>query len=111
MRAGEVGRGRRSPTHRDAGQAWLLLLFVIAVIALAIVGVAQLGAQLVHRSQARTAADAAALAGTTGGRLAAARIAASNGAVLVSFRATGDTVVVEVVVAGAHASAAASDGP
>lgn len=87
------------------------MLFVIAVISLAVVGVAQLGAQLVHRGQARTAADAAALAGTTGGRTAAARVAARNGAVLVSFRATGDLVVVEVVVSGAHASAAASDAP
>jgi hypothetical protein len=89
----------------------LLLLFVLAVISLAAVGLAQLGAQLVHRGQARAAADAAALAGTTGGRSAAARSAAANGAVLVSFRSTGDTVVVEVVVAGAHAFAAASDAP
>ena len=95
----------------DRGQAWMLLLFVVVAIVVAIVGLAELGADLVHRAQARTAADAAALAGTTGGRVAAARIAARNGAVLVSYRSVGEMVVVEVVVEGMRAAAAASDAP
>jgi hypothetical protein len=95
----------------DRGQAWMLLLFVVVAIVAATVGIAQLGAELVHRARARAAADAAALAGTTGGRVAAARIAQRNGAVLVSYRSVGELVVVEVVVEGARAAAAASDAP
>lgn len=95
----------------DRGQAWMLLLFVVVAIVVAVVGIAELGAELVHRAKARTAADAAALAGTTGGRVAAARMAARNGAVLVSYRSVGDMVVVEVVVDGSRAAAAATDAP
>jgi hypothetical protein len=95
----------------DGGQAWMLLLFVVVAIVVATVGIAELGAELVHRARARAAADAAALAGTTGGRVAAARIAQRNGAVLVSYRSVGDMVVVEVTVEGARAAAAASDAP
>ena len=98
-------------SRADGGQAWMLLLFVVVAIVVAIVGIAQLGVELVHRARARTAADAAALAGTSGGRVAAARIAQRNGAVLVSYRSVGDLVVVEVVVEGARAAAAASDAP
>lgn len=95
----------------DRGQAWMLLLFVVVAIVVAVVGIAELGAELVHRAKARTAADAAALAGTTGGRVAAALMAARNGAVLVSYRSVGDMVVVEVVVDGSRAAAAATDAP
>ncbi len=98
-------------SRADRGQAWMLLLFVVVAVVVAIVGIAELGAELVHRARARAAADAAALAGTTGGRVAAARIAQRNGAVLVSYRSVGDMVVVEVLVEGARAAAAASDAP
>jgi hypothetical protein len=108
-RDGDMPRSR--PTRSDAGQSLLLLMGLVASIGVAIVGLAQLGAVLVHRAQARSAADAAALAGTSGGRAAAADAAARNGAVLVSFWSRGDLVVVEVVVSAVHATASATDSP
>lgn len=101
----------------DRGQAVLLLLPVVAVAALVAVGAGLAGRAVVERSRAQTAADAAALAGVEGGRAAAARLAAANGASLVAYAATpaadGSTeVVVEVVVRGeVHASARATNGP
>lgn len=86
-----------------------------------VVGLALTGAVLtamvpwVHdlgeHSRAQTAADAAALAGVTGGRGASARLAAANEGVLVSWRLVGDDVIVTVEVGGHRASARATDGP
>jgi uncharacterized membrane protein len=67
----------------------------------------RLGTVTVHRAHARTAADAAALAGAAEGRNAAAEVAAANGAVLESFDTLGDEVEVRVRVAGSHARARA----
>ena len=89
----------------------MLLLACVVVIALAAVAVGALGARLVSRQRARTAADAAALAGTLGGAAAARRLAAANGATLVSFAERGDEVTVMVEVRGERAVARASDGP
>ena len=80
------------------------------------VAIAELGGNVVDAGRARTAADAAALAGVEGGREASARVAAENGAALVSWssaaRRRRDHVTVTVRVGRATATAAASNrGP
>lgn len=87
----------------DRGQAIPVLLVVIAFTAACAVGVARVGAAAVAAARAQTAADAAALAGVSGGRPAAAALAARNGARIVEWRpdpAAGDagvTVTVSLV--------------
>jgi hypothetical protein len=100
----------------ERGQAVPLALAVIVVAVLAMVALAQLGGHVVDAARARTAADAAALAGVEGGHDAAARAAAGNGAVLVAWSSEADgaatTVRVTVRVGRASATAAASNrGP
>jgi hypothetical protein len=95
----------------DRGQAVVLLLAVVVLAALSLVGVGVFSTRIVDRGRAQTAADAAVLAATTGGRPAAARLAATNGAVLRSYAEVGDLVTVVVEVNGERATARASDGP
>jgi Flp pilus assembly protein TadG len=116
---------RAAPSHRhrqstgsapaivatDRGQAVMLMAVVVVFAALVAIGVAQVGAVMAQRQRAQTAADAAALAGLTGGRSAAAALAASNGAVLVSFEQQGFSVTVIVANGQVRARARASDGP
>ncbi len=82
----------------------LAVVVVAVVVALALV-------PLIHgtrdRAAARTAADAAALAGLAEGDDAAREVAATNGAELVSWRAAGDDVWVVVVLGDARAEAKA----
>ncbi len=96
---------------RDRGQSVVLLLAVVVMAALSVIAVRDFGARVVNRGRAQTAADAAALAATIGGRSAADRLATSNGGRLLSFDESGDVVVVVVEVAGERASARATDGP
>jgi predicted MarR family transcription regulator len=100
-----------SAPRPDIGQAVALLLAVVALAALSVVAVGMFGQRIVDRGRAQTAADAAALAATDGGRGAAQRLAASNGAVLVSYSEAGDIVTVEVELRGERATARATDGP
>ena len=83
-----------------------------AVLAVAIgglvIGVGRVGVEVVTTSRASSAADAAALAGAADGRQAAERLAAANGAVLVTFEAEGREVQVTVRVGGAEAVARAA---
>lgn len=95
----------------DGGQAVILLLAVVAMAAMTVVGIGRFSERIVDRGRAQTAADAAALAGAAGGRSAAARLAASNGAELISYAVTGDVVAVVVDVDGERATARATDGP
>lgn len=97
---------------RDRGSMAVLTMLVglaltTAVLSAMVPWVADLG----DRQRARTAADAAALAGVTGGHVASARLAAANDATLVAWRVVGDDVVVTVDVGGQRASARATDGP
>jgi hypothetical protein len=96
--------------HDDRGQAVPLALVAVALAILATVALAELGGNVVDAGRARTAADAAALAGVEGGREASARVAAENGATLLSWssRPDGDGVMVTVTVATGHAAATAS---
>ena len=98
-------------TDNDRGQAVGLLLAVVAMASLGVVAVGSIGVRLVDRGRAQTAADAAALAATFGGRAAAQRMAAGNGARLVQYAQVGDTFVVVVDIDGQHATATATDGP
>jgi nitrous oxide reductase accessory protein NosL len=89
----------------------VLLLAVVVVAALSVIAVGDFAARVVDRGRAQTAADAAALAATIGGRSAAERLATSNGGRLLSYNESGDVVVVVVDVAGERAAARATDGP
>jgi hypothetical protein len=87
---------------------------VVAVGLVLVVGVARRGAAAVPRAQARTAADAAALAGVVeeargggAGERSATQVATENGAVLTGYRADGTTVEVSVAVDGARATSRA----
>lgn len=99
---------------RDRGQATLLVLIVATALcvslAMAVVG---FGGQLIDRTRAQTAADAAALASLTGGSGAARMLAQRHGATLVEFsRGPGVNRVTVVVRLGhATATAAATDDP
>jgi nitrous oxide reductase accessory protein NosL len=89
----------------------VLLLAVVVVAVLSVIAVGDFAARVVDRGRAQTAADAAALAATIGGRSAAERLATSNGGRLLSYNESGDVVVVVVEVAGERAAARATDGP
>jgi 2-keto-4-pentenoate hydratase len=99
-------------TARDRGSAAILTVVVaLAVTATVAVGLESLGTRLADREQARTAADAAALAGVRGGRPASSTLAERNGGVLVSWSTDGTAVTVTVRVGDETAIARATDGP
>jgi hypothetical protein len=107
-----------TPTRRISGDRGQAVPLVIAAIVLAAVGVVAIGrfaVGTVDAARARTAADAAALAGAADGPVAASASAAENGGELVSFATAGDEVTVRVRVgratAVARATLALSPGP
>jgi len=101
-------------TTRDRGQATLLVLIVATALcvslATAMVG---FGGQLIDRTRAQTAADAAVLASLTGGSSAAHTLAQRHGATLVEFSRGPGVGQVRVVVRLGDATviAAATDAP
>lgn len=100
------GNGQRLPD--DAGQATPLLAAAVGLVALMLLALGPMGGALADRAQARTAADAAALAGAADGEGAARAMASANGAEMVRFRESGDgEVVVEVRLDGVSAQARA----
>jgi hypothetical protein len=94
----------------ERGQATPLALAVMVVAIVLVVAVGELGGNLVDAGRARTAADAAALAGVEGGREASARVAVANGGTLVSWsrRPDGGGLLVTVTVRVGRASATAA---
>lgn len=78
-------RDREHVRQRDGGQVVPLVFAIGMVTLLLAIGVGGFGASMVRHQRARQAADAAALAGASGGRIAAARLATANGAVLQRF--------------------------
>jgi len=98
-------------SDESSGQATVLLLAVIALVVVLMAATAQFAGRLLTREQAQIAADAAALAGTSGGRPAAAELAGANGAELLSFVVDGGVVHVVVQVDEATASARATRAP
>jgi hypothetical protein len=89
---------------------------LVVLVAFAITGAVMLGlvpvlGELTDRQQARSAADAAALAGVMGGRGAASSLAAANDGVLVGWSRSGREVTVSVRVGDQTVTARATDGP
>jgi len=91
----------------DSGQLLPLYAVIVLVAGGAMVLVVQLGVLAVHRAHARTAADAAALAGAAEGQASADEVARANGAVLETFVVSGADVEVRVRVGSTHATARA----
>jgi hypothetical protein len=96
---------------RDRGQATPLVAAVVVFAAIVAFALVRAGHVAVDSARARTAADAAALAGAADGRAAARRLASANGGRLVAYRALGDDVLVEVDVGGVSARARARSAP
>ena len=96
------------PVHRSSrGQATPLWAVVLVLAALLLIPTGLLVRAAVERTEARSAADAAALAGALAGEAEAREVAAANGGQLVAYEAAGDLVEVTVVVGGRRATARA----
>ena len=95
-------------THRsDRGQATPLWAVVLVLAGLLLVPTGMLVRATVQRAEARSAADAAALAGALEDEAAARSVAGANGAELVDYEVRGDLVEVTVVVGDRKATARA----
>jgi D-alanyl-D-alanine carboxypeptidase len=106
--------GRRSRQGRDdCGQIVPLAAALVALCCVALLALVPVADTLDDRARARTAADAAALAGAADGERAARQVAGANGADLVEIDGAGDEVVVQVRVGDveAYARARASRRP
>lgn len=103
-------RARQAQGRDDRGQATPLALVVIVLAVVATLAIAHVGRLVVDAGRARTAADAAALAGVEGGRAAASRLAAEHHARITTWSSSGPptAVVVTVTVVVGHARATAS---
>ncbi len=99
----------RLPRDRegDRGQATPLMAAVVVFAGLLALGAARLGHAAAEMARARTAADAAALAGATGDRAGAVEVATENGGIVEHFRQVGTDVVVTVRVGRSAATARA----
>jgi hypothetical protein len=97
---------------RDRGSMLVLVVFVgLAVCATVLMAIVPVLDDLVDRQRAASAADAAALAGVTGGYASAASLASANGATLLSWSQDGRQVTVRVGVGDQVAVARATDEP
>lgn len=97
---------------RDRGSMLVLVVFVgLAITAAVLFALMPVLVDLTHREQARSAADAAALAGVTGGRAAASAVASANDAELVGWSTSGRDVTVAVRVGEQVVTARATDAP
>lgn len=103
------GTGARAPrVASDGGQTLPLVALVLVVALGAVVVLGQVGRVLDDRAQARTAADAAALAGAVEGAAGAEDLARRNGATLEDVTVRQGITVVRVRVGWVTASAAAT---
>jgi LAS superfamily LD-carboxypeptidase LdcB len=80
---------------------------MVALCGVALLALVPMAGALVDRARARTAADAAALAGAAEGDQAARQVATANGAKLLEIERSGDEVVVQVRVGEVEAYAKA----
>jgi hypothetical protein len=101
----EPPTGRPEPT--DAGQAAPLAVLILLVTGVVVLGVSVLGRATLDRADARTAADAAALAGAVDGPAGARALAAANGGRVVDVVEDGAGITVTVRVGDAVATARA----
>lgn len=86
----------------DRGQAVPLMVVMLLVLMVAVAATVEIGRFLDESARARTAADAAALAGAAAGRTEAAALAEANGGLLLSYteqEADGDPNALLVTVA------------
>lgn len=93
---------------RDRGQALPWMMLVVAAAMTLVVVAVRLAVVVDDVARARTAADAAALAGAAAGEPAARDLAERNGAELLSFERTRRGVRVEVRVGDVQDQAEAS---
>lgn len=93
---------------RDRGQAMPWMLLVVALAMALVAFAARLGPAVDDAARARTAADAAALAGAAGGEDDARSLAVANGGELLAFERTSGGVMVVVRVGAARARAEAA---
>jgi D-alanyl-D-alanine carboxypeptidase/Putative Flp pilus-assembly TadE/G-like len=98
---------RSSGAPDDRGQVVPLAAAMVALCCVALLALVPVAGALDDRARARTAADAAALAGAADGELAARQVATANGADLLEIEGTGDEVVVRVRVGEVEAYARA----
>ena len=97
---------------RDRGSAAILTVLVALACTFAVTSArVPVLTGLVERQHAQSAADAAALAGVTGGRVAAGELAAANGGALVGWSVAGRQVTVRVQIGDQVAVARATDEP
>ncbi|HEC10521.1 MAG TPA: hypothetical protein ENI86_13320 [Acidimicrobiales bacterium] len=80
-----MGRGRGSEKWTASGQVTPLVAMAVLLVGLLLVGLGRMAATAVAAAQARTAADAAALAGAREGPAAARELAVGNGGSVVAF--------------------------
>jgi hypothetical protein len=105
-----VQRCRRGPGgcgSADGGQVVPLAAAMVALCCMALLALVPVAGALDDRARARTAADAAALAGAADGEPAARQVAKANGADLLAIEGAGDEVVVHVRVGDVEAYARA----
>jgi uncharacterized membrane protein len=93
--------------ERERGSILPLLGAVLVVVVIGVLIIVEIGVRAVHRADAQTAADMAALAGLFEGRPGADDLARRNGAVLVAYEEEGEVIRVRVTVGHAEAEAAA----
>jgi Flp pilus assembly protein TadG len=91
----------------EDGQVLPLMAALMGVVALVVMGLVHLGEGVIDRARARTAADAAALAGARDGEDGAGMVAQDNHADLLSYVARNHQVEVTVRVGDATATARA----
>jgi predicted RND superfamily exporter protein len=88
-----------------------VLLVGVALTAAVTLALLPVLTALIDHARAESAADAAALAGVTGGEAASSAIAAANEATVVAWSRSGYDVTVTVRVGGQQATARATDEP
>lgn len=99
---------RDQPWRSQRGSVLPLVALLIVAVGGLCVGLGRLGGDAVEAAQARTAADAAALAGAAEGEAVAREVTEDNGAVLVTFFREGLDVEVRVRVGDAEVGARAT---
>jgi D-alanyl-D-alanine carboxypeptidase/Putative Flp pilus-assembly TadE/G-like len=92
----------------DGGQVVPLAVAMVGLLVVALLALVPAAAALSQRTQAGTAADAAALAGAAEGEEAARRLAEANGAEVVTYEQVGGEVEVRVRVGDVEATARAA---
>jgi hypothetical protein len=101
------GRGSSRRSGNDGGQIVPLAAALVGLCCVALLALVPVARTLDDRARARTAADAAALAGAADGERTAREVAVANDADLLEIDRNGDEVVVQVRVGGVEAYARA----